>query len=1040
MSYSVIGSYVASGDNPSSEVQNMRLDISYDSVSVSNGTATTKVYATLYVKRDRYGPSTRTATAYIACDGYTGPPSLATSSTTQKFTIGSSWVKVHSEYWTINYNPASSKTISLRAGFDMPDNSKLRGLVLPAYNYGYGSGSQEGNLSITFSAQASNCSAPTWINNDTKKSIVEPLSAIYFSWGGDAGGISNPIKEYRVYYREGAAPTASSYDKVETVTSRKDYWTVGIGGEESRGRRIYVGVQAIGSLSGYNSGITTAYLCTINSRPKAPSGSVSKKIVPSTGGQVTFYLNPGTDSDGQNCSLYARRNGGGYYSVGREYTTNITATTNFEFYTYDGLAYSSSALKLSVTKNTKPVISSASYPTTVLKSERMIKSSSGAMMKYVTNPTPSNIKTNKTSVNYKYYIRYGKYDSDAYGSYSDASITPSQLRDVRQKIGVNKWYKIGIVINDGIENSDTYWYPSGSKPSSIWDTNTYCIPPSPLLKEMYNQYDNQNLPGANSDHFYRNIRLIYTYDEGFNQILKVTCSNNQQESLASLHNLIHDSRGYVQDITAPENLISGQRYHFNVTFRNIVNNNETYSITLTTSTLKRVPIISLDKLTIDINTFKPYSNLQLIASIKINKWFSENSIPYSDYSLIEGRCFNFKMDTSSYSDASIKLNNPILSGDYITFSVNHELLYKNLPNTLNKNDINKVYLIFNIVNAFGVRSRRAIELNIDYREPCVVKSSVLLVGSKDFLELNELVKLGKGLKEGMPMFYTGVVQSYNGVPSAQIQIKRSNQNIWQNYGASFELDSGTTTPEPGKPTEYSITKHQIIEKIGELVQKEYTSNFQIIITNKAKVSISKQLYENIKVYGHTTANIVANNITYDVSQDNHTFKSIYSCDDLGVVNTNTILTMQLEYRLVDQEDQWRNIPHNISLDTFLGSYKPVDFVNNEPDKDSWNAVIARFKITTTNSLTLLTETFVTEKITYSNEIIVYNIAPTVSYRKNYLGINIKDLTKFGNDAVLTIGEYTGRDKIYLFSAKTGTKIIDIETGEINNFIIDGGTW
>lgn len=55
----VTGSFVASGRNPSIEIQQLRLVYSNTSITVSGTTASTTVSATLSVKRDSYGPSSR---------------------------------------------------------------------------------------------------------------------------------------------------------------------------------------------------------------------------------------------------------------------------------------------------------------------------------------------------------------------------------------------------------------------------------------------------------------------------------------------------------------------------------------------------------------------------------------------------------------------------------------------------------------------------------------------------------------------------------------------------------------------------------------------------------------------------------------------------------------------------------------------------------------------------------------------------------------------------------------------------------------------
>jgi hypothetical protein len=84
--------------------------------------------------------------------------------------------------------------------------------------------------------------------------------------------------------------------------------------------------------------------------------------------------------------------------------------------------------------------------------------------------------------------------------------------------------------------------------------------------------------------------------------------------------------------------------------------------------------------------------------------------------------------------------------------------------------------------------------------------------------------------------------------------------------------------------------------------------------------------------------------------------------------------------------------------------------------------------------------FPTSETFYSNLVTVYNTEPTVSYRSNQLGINYK-LEKDDEDfvdAILVVGEHSGKTKI-IFEG-ISRKVIDIVTGEMDGFVIDGGTW
>jgi hypothetical protein len=84
------------------------------------------------------------------------------------------------------------------------------------------------------------------------------------------------------------------------------------------------------------------------------------------------------------------------------------------------------------------------------------------------------------------------------------------------------------------------------------------------------------------------------------------------------------------------------------------------------------------------------------------------------------------------------------------------------------------------------------------------------------------------------------------------------------------------------------------------------------------------------------------------------------------------------------------------------------------------------------------ESYTTRKNVYSNEQAAYNILPTVSYRKNLLGINASNLNTY-NNAVVVIGEHSSKNIIYLVSS-TGIKQINTSTGELDGFIVDCGEW
>ena len=82
------------------------------------------------------------------------------------------------------------------------------------------------------------------------------------------------------------------------------------------------------------------------------------------------------------------------------------------------------------------------------------------------------------------------------------------------------------------------------------------------------------------------------------------------------------------------------------------------------------------------------------------------------------------------------------------------------------------------------------------------------------------------------------------------------------------------------------------------------------------------------------------------------------------------------------------------------------------------------------------------KKSYSKSVVVYNITPTISPRSNHLGINYHDFEELpnnGTDTVLAIGQTSDRHVLYFVTNDRISKI-DIRTGDIDNFVLDGGTW
>ena len=86
-----------------------------------------------------------------------------------------------------------------------------------------------------------------------------------------------------------------------------------------------------------------------------------------------------------------------------------------------------------------------------------------------------------------------------------------------------------------------------------------------------------------------------------------------------------------------------------------------------------------------------------------------------------------------------------------------------------------------------------------------------------------------------------------------------------------------------------------------------------------------------------------------------------------------------------------------------------------------------------------------EYSSWSNEIAIYNVSPTIAYRQNHLGINTKELTHSSRtdnipDGVIYISDSNNREWIYFKTRSSEIKKINIVDGTIDGFVIDGGSW
>ena len=910
------------------------------------------------------------------------------------------------------------------------------------------------NTNLAYTA----CSAPTSV---TASGIVAPNGKVTVSWSGASGGLSNSITGYDIYWRitsEGSAPSTSTYTNKTSIssTSSSDSTIINIG-TATRGYTVVFGVVTKGSAgSSYYSGIAIGGNVKINSKPSKPlGGSVSPAIIPAAGGTVTFTVSPGSDSDGQTVGLrYATSINGTRIPCTSSFSLKLTAAGTYYFWSNDGLEDSDEYITVSVSSNTKPTIAIKVSGTT----QETVNTLSDAT--YVLNPTITLTKGNNGQQNnntYNYYIHYSTDNSTWIKKplwEKDSSLVKT-IDDIRslgyftELSTTGYYYYFSATRYDGLDTSD----------SVTTSSTKYYVSKRPSLKGMFNtqNYENINLSEFQG-YFSKALSFIFDRDTGYNS-LKIY---NGATQIATI------------PLTVSDNSLRGQWLGINLSKGSYTFTGEIGYASIPFYTTKMTlgssyKIENLEAKNLEAQTdFQVYES-NITYDFSIYNTFNVNydeltPSKYKEYGILNiSDSFYAKLKINSTEGKKQPLtivqttsNGNSTTNDTLYFSLTAAQLYAMLPTTIT--DKNKTYtakLIVGFRDVFGTNTETSIDYIVNYG--VIPECSSISIKVNDSKEVNTW----EYLKESMPLTISGTVKSYNTNPQIQIQINRIKGGIesgYVNFGSPIDLASKSSsitniTPEQGKPATYEFSKQEIIT-IGELIELEYQVNFRVkVITDadsKYYFTGTKLYARDIKVCGHTSQGaVVLNEADYSSIEVNRATSYLnyrYTNSHPGALTITDnsyytlTLTAKLEYRNISSLN-WDNAT---SIDIGINSLS--SFLTNSNVRQSiifsfpedTDAFVCRLALTTTQTVTNEAEEYSTTKMVYTNEQAVYNILPTVSYRKNLLGINASNLNNYEN-AVVVIGEHSSKNIIYLVSS-TGVKQINTSTGALEGFIIDGGEW
>lgn len=933
-------------------------------------------------------------------------------------------------------------------------------------------------------------SAPTSIT--ASKNITAP-GTVTISWSGAKAGTNNSIASYTLYYTRstnGAAPTTSSYtDRITNITGTS-YDVSYSSNTAYRGYYyVYKVVAESGVSNSYDSSISSASASVkINTKPPAPTVNLNYSQVPSTGGSVKATTLSSTDSDGQTTTFY-------YATSASGTKTKLTTSTSlsvgssgqtFYFWAYDGLEYSSSYTTKTVTAVSKPTVS---ISVTGIGTEYSTADST-YYTSYEISATPS-AGTGK----YRFYYKvegdsnWTEFSSGTY--YSSNSYT---ISDITAYCPAGKSIAFDVGYYQSIDYStynDSAWVVS----------DNYKIPAMPTLGNIYNQQEAANLDNSDENYFLNKIRTYFSKDTGITSVVTSIKSSvsNETPTLTSSNTFSSSNSPYINLTT--DSTSYGTSYTFTIVLKRGNSHSKTYSFSKT-----KVRKVNFGDLTLSNYVMRPHLNQETVDNFFNDNTLGNDSniiIQFPNLMDFDGISDDILKQYGLYmSDNTI--NGLILQGTCNGITYNFpESNYYFIPKSENDDSylqlsINTSFLkelyeqgtTFNIKDFNGTEnftfsiatttiynenySTSAPNLLIDFDVPIEKLTHSLKVeylnktnGNDKYKEINN----GTLIRKKDFIQYTFNWQSYNTydidftgyIKRVDNTEEKFEEGSWVNYSQTL-----TETLNRQDSMGDIITGTYIIEvPVNTISNSSYLYFKGLISQNYSETQVNWESLDSTLSntnYGisvkHDTAIITISNGSYSDTDKSEgaegeelSFRYLNSDVGLSTINRTTNGFSAQAYIQYSDNENFENLIE-LSLDEYGYDYNkfieyPSDLISYKGsiwEESLANFYYVRLKLVTKDDGEFFETSEEEEKTntvtSYSNYLIIYNITPTLSYRKNCLGINYKMAVEIEEDeqqintfpkAIMIIGETTGKNKIYYSGPEDSL-------GEMIGFYFSGGSW
>lgn len=926
------------------------------------------------------------------------------------------------------------------------------------------------------------CSAPTSVTANA--GYVKPGDKVTISWSGAEAGVNNDILKYRVYYRKKEPPVlgpndyfGSYYDGYkDSESSTSTSVDITISGD--REDKYFFKVRTICSNSLYNSDLSEAVAtCQINQLPPAPTVTPEKTIIPSGGGLISFALSA-TDSDGQTTSFYYSTTtttpDGEKTEISNGGTIEVKDETTYYFYTFDGLEYSESYTSQLITVNIKPTITSITTTgigtlyTSDLLTNDSYKDSFYTQVKGA-------LKLSKNANYITWYARYATIPESGSVLKWEKTIDLGTNNDLNARLDLslntefkkldNIVYQIGASYNDGIEDSDISW----------GDTN-FVIAPVPTIGDFINQYGTTNVKYSTSNHFYHKASIIATKDSSVTSI---------------------DARIYGATVTTSKYIISDYQHdgYFKINIEG-TNKNTEYTLDFTINRVigsvtkeftiysaglpykSRMAVFSESDIFSQTAPLKAYSDTSNF-TISLYNFFGTTDYAYAnknyDGNPNPSNCLSFTLVKGSKS-LDIKptyrndSSNSNLYFDYKKDFYKTELLNGSNPLELDLEAVNSVGLKITFKDVFGqsYSITKQDYLKLDFREPFINEDGFSISVLRNN---NEVIG---NIQEGDEVKFTLKWKSYNSqVATIESYIYRSstivdnpsNITSWERYQDNSNYIWNIDTSEV-IPTELirSGTGKKIYT-VGQLNKSNYVY-FKISTTINGQ---SKNYYtDSYRITQRHVSVSKAGFSSFNYDSDNQKISYVHTPYDSGGGNTPNNMNdtsggiekleigiqYSTDFNSESSEKKYISFDGTKS-DNFVAliTRPSPEITIADEESDNTTEYTHFFKIENFSyyNIRLVFQTTIGSivKIGYGEETTIYNITPTVAYRKNQLGINsipenfegdgFNPEESIKDTSILIIQSATNKNNIYFITPNHRIKF-NINDGKIDGILLDAGNW